>query len=110
MSRVKMYRTGSGRDNAKQQRGAEHKNGSGSFEGGLPGDRDHRGKWKVSCFPSGMYPKVPGIRYAVTSNGAAVYDLLSGELLRAYRMTAESVEAVLAVTERALVVGTWASG
>lgn len=54
--------------------------------------------------------RIPGIRYAVTSNGAAVYDLLSGELLRAYRMTAESVEAVLAVTERALVVGTWASG
>lgn len=49
--------------------------------------------------------RIPGIRYAVTSNGAAVYDLLSGELLRAYRMTAESVEAVLAVTERALVNG-----
>lgn len=54
--------------------------------------------------------RIPGIRYAVTSNRAAVYDLLSGELLRAYRMTAESVEAVLAVTERALMVGTWASG
>ena len=54
--------------------------------------------------------RIPGNRYAVISNGAAVYDLVSGELLRAYRMTAESVEAVLAVTERALMVGTWASG
>ncbi len=40
--------------------------------------------------------EIPGIRYAITSNGAAVYDLKEGICLRQYKMTPESVEAVLA--------------
>lgn len=39
--------------------------------------------------------EIPGIRYAVTSNGTAVYDLETGEVLRQYRMTKDSVYAVM---------------
>ena len=35
--------------------------------------------------------KIEGIRYAVTSNGAAVYDIRSGECMHRYLMTEESV-------------------
>ena len=42
---------------------------------------------------------IPGIRYAITSNGAAVYDIRTGECLRQYRLTADSVMAILKHTE-----------
>lgn len=42
---------------------------------------------------------VKGIRYAVTSNGASVYDLHTGECLKQHKMTAASVEAILHFTE-----------
>ena len=42
---------------------------------------------------------VPGIRYAITSNGAAVYDLEKGICLRQYKMSAASVHDVLECTE-----------
>lgn len=41
---------------------------------------------------------IPGIRYAVTSNGAVVWDLKTGEILREFKLTPESVEAVLDMT------------
>lgn len=41
---------------------------------------------------------LPGIRYAVTSNGAVIWDLWSKEILREYKLTPESVEAVLDMT------------
>lgn len=42
---------------------------------------------------------IPGIRYAITSNGAAVYDLEAGVCLHAWKMTAKSVEDILRLTE-----------
>lgn len=39
-----------------------------------------------------------GLRYAITSNGAAIYDLQEGIWLKRYKMTPESVEAVLRLT------------
>ncbi len=42
--------------------------------------------------------ELPGIRYAVTSNGALVWDLQSKEILREYKLTPESVEAILELT------------
>lgn len=39
-----------------------------------------------------------GVRYAITSNGAAVYDMERGECLKQYKMSRESVEQVLACT------------
>lgn len=39
------------------------------------------------------------IRYAVTSNGAAVYDLVNQKYLRQYKMTEDSVRKILALTE-----------
>lgn len=41
---------------------------------------------------------IPGIRYAITSNGAAVYDLHTGECLKQYKLTAESAEHILKLT------------
>lgn len=43
---------------------------------------------------------IEGIRYAITSNGAAVYDIRSGECLRQYKLTADSVRAILRYTEK----------
>ena len=42
---------------------------------------------------------IEGIRYAITSNGAAVYDLHERKCLRQFKMTAESVEDILRYTE-----------
>ena len=39
---------------------------------------------------------VPGIEYAITSNGAAVYHLPTGRRLHSYAMTPGSVQAILA--------------
>jgi hypothetical protein len=41
---------------------------------------------------------VKGIRYAVTSNGAEVYDLRTGQCLKAYCMTEASVDAIMELT------------
>lgn len=41
---------------------------------------------------------IKGIRYAITSNGAAVYDLHTGKCLRQYKMTPESVNEILKYT------------
>lgn len=39
-----------------------------------------------------------GIQYAITSNGAAVYEIHTGTCLRRYTMTPESVESILRLT------------
>ncbi|MGI6011334.1 MAG: HAD family hydrolase [Ruminococcus sp.] len=39
--------------------------------------------------------QIPGIRYAVTSNGAAVYETVSGKCLKRYAIKRESVQAVM---------------
>ena len=41
---------------------------------------------------------IEGIRYAVTSNGAAVYDIQTGACLRQYKLEAETVEEILRET------------
>lgn len=41
---------------------------------------------------------VPGIEYAITSNGAAVYHIPTGRCLRRYTLTAPSVESILSLT------------
>ena len=41
---------------------------------------------------------IQGIRYAITSNGAAVYDLRTKNCLKQYKMTGGSVEKILAYT------------
>ncbi len=40
-----------------------------------------------------------GIRYAVTSNGAAVYDLRTGVCLKQYKLTEQSVRGILRIAE-----------
>ena len=45
--------------------------------------------------------EIPGIRYAITSNGAAVYDLEEKTCLRQYKLTAEAVRDILRWTEEA---------
>lgn len=40
-----------------------------------------------------------GVRYAICSNGAAVYDLLTGETLTRYQLTPEAVAHVLTLAE-----------
>lgn len=45
--------------------------------------------------------EIPGIRYAITSNGAAVYDLEERTCLRQYKLTAEAVRDILRWTEAA---------
>lgn len=47
-----------------------------------------------STLPRDMV-ELPGVEYAITSNGAAVYHIPTGACLRRYTMTPESVEAVL---------------
>ena len=42
---------------------------------------------------------IPGIRYAVTSNGAAVRDLETGEIMREYKLTPKAAEEILKLTE-----------
>ena len=44
--------------------------------------------------------EIPGVRYAITSNGAAVYDLCERKCLRQFKMTPESVEDILRHTEQ----------
>lgn len=44
--------------------------------------------------------EIEGIRYAITSNGAAVYDLRTRECLKEYRLTSASVEEILRRTEK----------
>lgn len=39
------------------------------------------------------------IRYAITSNGAAIYDLHTEECLKQYKMTESSIDAILRYTE-----------
>ncbi len=41
---------------------------------------------------------IAGIRYAITSNGASVYDLRTGECLRQFKLTEESVREILRQT------------
>ncbi len=41
----------------------------------------------------------PGIRYAVTSNGAAVYDLRTGVCLKQYKLTEQAASEILRLTE-----------
>ncbi len=50
-----------------------------------------------STLPPDMV-ELPGVEYAITSNGAAVYHIPTGACLRRYTMTPESVEAVLSRT------------
>ena len=47
---------------------------------------------------------VPGIEYAITSNGAAVYQLPTGRRLHSYAMTPGSVQAILALAAEESVV------
>ncbi|MGN0400114.1 MAG: Cof-type HAD-IIB family hydrolase [Blautia sp.] len=42
---------------------------------------------------------IHGIRYAITSNGAAVYEIHSGKCLRQYKMTEESVKLIMKLTD-----------
>lgn len=44
--------------------------------------------------------EIPGVRYTITSNGAAVYDLCERKCLRQFKMTPESVEDILRHTEQ----------
>lgn len=44
--------------------------------------------------------EIPGVRYAITSNGAAVCDLCERKCLRQFKMTPESVEDILRHTEQ----------
>ena len=43
---------------------------------------------------------IPGVRYAITSNGAAVYDLEERKCLKQYKMTGQSVDDILRHTAR----------
>ena len=47
----------------------------------------------------GEVMEIPGIRYAITSNGAAVYDLKEGVCLRQYKLKAEAVRDILRWTQ-----------
>lgn len=42
---------------------------------------------------------IPGIKYAVTCNGAAMYDLPAKKCLKRYRLSGTAVEAVMRVTK-----------
>lgn len=42
---------------------------------------------------------ISAVRYAITSNGAAVYDLHTGECLKQYKMTEQSIDQILQYTE-----------
>ncbi len=43
--------------------------------------------------------EIPGIEYAITSNGAAVYEIRDKKCLRSYKLTAESVKTILELTK-----------
>lgn len=43
--------------------------------------------------------EIPGIRYAVTSNGAAVYDLKEKTCLRQFKLETDAVDDILTITE-----------
>lgn len=43
--------------------------------------------------------EIPGIEYAITSNGAAVYEIRDKKCLRSYKLTAESVKTTLELTK-----------
>ena len=43
--------------------------------------------------------RIQGIHYAITSNGAAVYELHTRKCLKQYKLTADSVRAILKLTE-----------
>ncbi len=43
--------------------------------------------------------KMPGVTYAITSNGSSIYEVSTGKLLHGFVLTPESVEAILAVTQ-----------
>lgn len=47
----------------------------------------------------GEVMEIPGIRYAITSNGASVYDLKEGVCLRQYKLKAEAVRDILRWTQ-----------
>lgn len=42
---------------------------------------------------------IEGIQYAITSNGAAIYDLQTGMCLKQYKLTADSVRRILELTK-----------
>lgn len=42
---------------------------------------------------------IPGIRYAVTSNGAAIHQVPGGKRIHGFTLTCEAVEVILSVTE-----------
>lgn len=46
---------------------------------------------------------VPGIEYAITSNGAAIYRIAGKECLKSYVLTPESVKTILKLTENDIV-------
>ena len=50
---------------------------------------------------------ITGVRYAITSNGAAVYDLRERKCLRQFKMTPESVEDILWHTEMERIKATY---
>ena len=50
---------------------------------------------------------ITGVRYAITSNGAAVYDLRERKCLRQFKMTPESVEDILRHTEAERIKATY---
>ena len=50
---------------------------------------------------------ITGVRYAITSNGAAVYDLRERKCLRQFKMTPESVEDILRHTETERIKATY---
>ncbi len=52
----------------------------------------------LNSFPEEIR-KFDGIRYAVTSNGAAIYDLCTGKCLKQYKLTEQSVREILRLTE-----------
>lgn len=43
--------------------------------------------------------EIPGIEYAITSNGAAVYEIKDKKCLRSYKLTAKSVKTILELTK-----------
>ncbi len=51
----------------------------------------------LSTLPAAIR-EMEGIRYAITSNGAAVYELHTGKCLKQYKMTEESVRRILTLT------------
>lgn len=44
--------------------------------------------------------EVPGIKYAITSNGAAIYKTKNKELIKAYKLLADSVDLILSMSKK----------